>query len=298
MNCWRWIRWRGVGFCASLVLLGATQSSQAAFTTTGVYDETVTQMNNVDFNGAFSSGTGGATAANTTTASTGNGAVYSSIGLFNASLTAAFAANAGGVWSFDTQAAGVIPNGNTLTYGVAQNKSIVLTETGANQFMAVTTGGPQHNSLTTSGSNYLDNENGTPYAFTFGGISGGTPGETGVIQLGFTALSSNDSVGGPLNFGTVTAIANFSGGGSVTETATINALQGQGDTFFGFVAPSGQTITGFSVSSSGLVNGGTTGSPDIDDIAFITNAAVPEPSTYVLLASGLALLGLRRLRRR
>src|SRR5437764_14921879 len=64
----------------SLLCVVALPASAAPIPTAGVYDETTTQTNNVDFNAVFSSGTGGATAANTTTASTGNGAVYSTVG--------------------------------------------------------------------------------------------------------------------------------------------------------------------------------------------------------------------------
>jgi hypothetical protein len=171
-----------------------------------------TQTNNVDFNAAFSSGTGGATAANTTTASTGNGASYSSTGPFNGALATAFAANAGGVWNFDTQATGSLPQANTLSYGVSQSKTITITQTNASQFMFVTTGGPTHDSTSISLGNYLDNANGASYAFSFSNLTGGSAGETGVSQLGFTALSASDpNTNVAINFGTVTAIANFSG---------------------------------------------------------------------------------------
>src|SRR2546430_6790618 len=82
-------RLREVILFLSLFCVVALPAVAAPIPTTGVYDETTTQTNNVDFNAAFSSGTGGATAANTITASTGNGAVYSTIGPFNANLAAA-----------------------------------------------------------------------------------------------------------------------------------------------------------------------------------------------------------------
>jgi len=170
-----------------------------------------------------------------------------------------------------------------LSYGISQAKTITLTETNPSTPMFVSSGGPTHDASSISLSNYLDNVNGFSYAFSFSNLTGGSPGETGVFELGFTALSASDpNTGVPINFGTVTAIANFSNGGSVTETATINSVKGAGDTFFGFIAPAGSTISSFSLSSSGV----GTGSPDIDDIAFVTNAAVPEPSTWALLLVG------------
>lgn len=284
-----------IGCCLFVFLLVGSPAMAASIPTAGVYDETTTQNNNVDFNAVFSSGTGGATAANTTTASTGDGAAYSTIGPFNAVLAAAFAANAGGVWNFDTQPTGNLPEANVLSYGISQSKTITLTQTNPTTPMFVSSGGPAHDATSISLSNYLDNINGFSYAFSFSSLTGGSPGETGVFELGFTALSASDpNTGVPINFGTVTAIANFSAGGSVTETATIDSVKGAGDTFFGFVAPSGQTITGFSISSSAA----GTGAPDLDDIAFVTNAtAVPEPSTALLLISAIgASLFLKRIR--
>src|SRR5947207_15916063 len=99
-------RFTGISGALLLFILWAYGASAAPIPTTGVYDETTTQTNNVDFNAVFSSGTGGATAANTTTASTGDGAVYSTVGPFNGILAAAFGINAGGVWNFDTQPTG------------------------------------------------------------------------------------------------------------------------------------------------------------------------------------------------
>src|SRR2546423_8719141 len=245
----------------SLLCVVALPASAAPIPTAGVYDETTTQTNNVDFNAVFSSGTGGATAANTITASTGNGAVYSTIGPFNANLAAAFAANTGGVWNFDTQATGNLAEANVLSYGLSQTKTITITQTNPFTPMFVSSGGPAHDASSISLSNYLDNINGFSYAFSFSNLTGATLGETGVMELGFTALSaSGPNSGIPINFGTVTGIATFSGGGSVTETAVINSVKGAGDTFFGFVAPTGETITGFSLASSGV----GTGAPDID----------------------------------
>src|SRR6266480_109929 len=275
MKMYRARRLKGVSGCLLLFLLAGFSGTAAPIPTVGVYDETTTQSNNVDFNAVFSSGTGGATVVNTTTASTGDGPIYSTIGPFNGVLAAAFAADAGGVWNFDTQPTGNLAEANVLSYGLSQTKTITITQTNPFTPMFVSAGGPTHDADSISLSNYLDNINGFSYAFSFSNLTGATLGETGVMELGFTALSASDpNSGTPINFGTVTAIASFRGGGSVTETTTIDSVKGAGDTFFGFVAPTGETITGFSISSSAT----GTGSPDLDDIAFVTNAAaVPEP---------------------
>src|SRR5437016_1867874 len=106
MTTYRSTRLRFAAGGLFLLVLVCSVAMAGPIPTAGVYDETTTQTNNVDFNAAFSSGTGGATAANTTTASTGNGAIYSTLGPFNALLAAAFATDAGGVWNFDTQPTG------------------------------------------------------------------------------------------------------------------------------------------------------------------------------------------------
>src|SRR5436190_24029506 len=120
MTTYRATRLTGAGGCLVLFLLVGSMTMAGPVPTDGVYDETTTQANNVDFNAAFSSGTGGATVANTTTASSGNGPIYSTIGPFNAILAAAFAVDAGGVWNFDTEPTGNLPEANVLSYGISQ----------------------------------------------------------------------------------------------------------------------------------------------------------------------------------
>ncbi|MCP5535210.1 MAG: PEP-CTERM sorting domain-containing protein [Akkermansiaceae bacterium] len=81
------------------------------------------------------------------------------------------------------------------------------------------------------------------------------------------------------------ATANFSGGGSATGTSVGN----NGQTFIGFVAPSGESITSVSFTKSSGLSGYGGG----DDIAFAT-VAVPEPSSTALLGLGGLALILRR----
>src|SRR5256885_15098681 len=109
MKMYRARRLKGVSGCLLLFLLAGFSGAAVPIPTVGVYDETTTQSNNVDFNAVFSSGTGGATVVNTTTASTGDGGIYSTIGAFNGGFGAAFPADAGGGWDFVIQTTGYLP---------------------------------------------------------------------------------------------------------------------------------------------------------------------------------------------
>ncbi len=126
--------------------------------------------------------------------------------------------------------------------------------------------------LGTAISHYFTNLNGT--ANTSGGafLTPGTsssnthesimtfsaPGSSPVSNLGLTLLG----VGGSPQ--TVVITANFSGGGTDTRTQSI-AGSAAGDTFFDFAAPSGQSVTSFTWSS-------TIGRPAIDNVAFYSAA--------------------------
>jgi hypothetical protein len=281
-------------------LLGLCASSAAASAlvpTVGVYDETTTSrsvsvggvpqtvINNVDFNAAFAGGTGGATAANITSASTGNGSSYSTTGPFNAAVANAFAANAGGVLNFDN----VLSSSQFATvpasFGTSQGKSIQI---GLGGTSTVSVGVTSETSI--SGLQYITPATASGYTLSFGSINNPDPGETGVIEAGFTLLSEDTGPSSPVNFGTVSAVATFSGGGTVTDSRTIDNLVTQGDTFYGFIAPAGQTISSITVSA-------TNGANDLDDLAFITNAMVPEPAALSLLGP-IALMLIRRRRER
>jgi hypothetical protein len=97
-----------------------------------------------------------------------------------------------------------------------------------------------------------------------------------VSQLAFTVLKENT--------GLITAVAHFSDGTDYTESFDPSQ---EGNTFFGAVAPSGEYIDYFSISSANKY-------VSIDDLAFTTLAPVPETSCISLAVVGLALAGRRR----
>ncbi len=259
---------------------------------TGVYDETTTQQNNVDFNAT----------GNSTTASTGNGAVYTTVGPFNLDVAAAFVAGRGGVAVFDDLANGTSSTALNVTYA-SGTKQFNMTFSSSNlaSGYTVSSGQATADSAAISDSHYLEpsvSPFNSPQTLTISlsSITGASLGETGFSQVGITLLSGDieGNPGTPLSFGSITVTATFSDNSTANASRTIGEGKGAGDTFYGFVAPSGLTIASLTVTT-----GGVNGVPDIDDFGFITNlAAVPEPSTWVLPAFVAATLTGVRLRRR
>ena len=88
--------------------------------------------------------------------------------------------------------------------------------------------------------------------------------------------------------------ANFSGGGSASlnsdaaEAVHPTGALGDWDTWFGFEAPTGETITSVNITKQGLNNNWIA----VDDVSYIV--AVPEPSSTALLGLGGLALILRR----
>lgn len=252
---------------------GPAAFAASPFVTGGVYDTTA-NTNNIDVNAPFASGTGGGSVANTTTASTGDGASYTTPGPFNTTVSGAYSLNLGGVETWDEVATGSYSSSIFTSYGTSHTKSLQLSLSGS---LSVVTGLAE-GQTSLSGGQYVD-LGAASFTLTMGTISGGLPGEA-VTQFGLGFLSETFG-SSPLNFGNVSLTAHFSGGGSATETSAINANNTVGDTFYGFVAPAGQSITSISMTTDG-----TNGLPDIDDIGFVTTAAVPEPATCWMLAIG------------
>ena len=159
--------------------------------------------------------------------------------------------------AFSRDEGGVI-NGSVLgayySYGTSQSKVLTVnspTNWAIGQGPAISGTG----AFSTTSPNY------STFSLNFSSIDGGAAGER-VREVGITAMSYG------ADYGNVTVTANLASGGSLRGTRHILEAAGQGDTFYGFAAPSGDAITGFTLhydaaptSSYGLW---------FDDIGFIT----------------------------
>jgi len=214
------------------------------------------------------------------TTDTGNQLSHST---FSAAVTTAFTNNTGGVLDYEAAnrnndqpgAQGVdFGTGGLFRLGFAQ-----LFNTTGTAGRTATSG----NLITTFGS-------ATP-TITIGSIydsSGNFISGAGVTQVGFAMLSRNDYAA------TVQVTANFSGGGSSVASRLIgSSADGGENTFFGFIAPDGQTINSLSLVMTRSDTGGSA-FMGLDDFGFVTN--IPEPS--VALIGGFGILALLRRRRR
>ncbi|MSU57254.1 MAG: PEP-CTERM sorting domain-containing protein [Pedosphaera sp.] len=239
----------------------------AAVTTTGIYDHPSNNTNQVDQDAHFFSGTGGANAANVI-----------SVGAFTPQMLAAFNSDLGGVFTFDNVAVNANVTTVSLSYGTVQSKSLTLGQGSPGTLTSVNTIFSEPISSDQVGVKNISAF--TPdFTFVFSSFANnfGAP-DLGVTEFGFTFLSQG--ISSPVNYGLLKATASFSGGGTVTAAAVVNTTRTNGDTFYGFSAPAGQTITQVTMPV------GVTGDAFIDDVGFTTQAATPEPTTVALVAVG------------
>ena len=241
----------------------------AAITTvaSGVYDEQTNQLNQVD---------------QTATAPTSGTISLISLSQFKTDLATAFPLGLGGVIHFD-DVTGTITDQTEIKAAYASGlKTLTVTGTGYQMDMSAL---GTINARPISGNNYLRSTLATGvqlYAF-----------DTGLSAVGVTVLARNvsrnitalitydDNTTGTLGPFTVDA---------VTSGGTVNSAP---DTFFGFSAPTGKLITSLRLSA------GSENYFVIDDLAFITPAAIPEPSTIALLGmAGIGLAGIWTNRKR
>ncbi|QNN21360.1 PEP-CTERM sorting domain-containing protein [Planctomycetales bacterium ZRK34] len=253
---------------AALLSAGPTQ---AAFTAVGVYDENSVQTNAVD-----------------TVATSDANPNQLSLSTFTTQIAAAYAAGFGGVVNFDSgtltdpNTSGTYPVSDTFDVSYAGGaKSLRVTDIESGDYT-----GPGSFSERTaiSGSQFLAQISSSDFWFDFGAITGGAPGEA-VTAVGLTVLSrANASF--PQD---VTVLVRFTNDVVISIPSNIASSNGGDDTFFGIVAPEGESIVRVVVNISN--NTAYTG---VDDFAFITSIIVPEPGTCSLLVAGCAILLRRR----
>ena len=264
------------GFRYTLIAAAASavlaQGAAAAITTTtsGVYDEQTSQLNTIDQTAA------GATPVN---------ASLVPLSQFKTDITAAYAAGTGGVIHFDDVSTATSSQQQIFArYGAGNARTLTLTNPNYN---ATTPAGYQVDmsaatavaATPISGGNYLRSNGTTIHAFNF---------SEPLSEVGFTILARSaartvnvrltydDGTTG--TFGPVTVPANTGSGATSTP-----------DTFFGFAAPTGRTISGLSIDP------GASNFFVLDDLAFVT---VPEPGTLGLAATAAVALLARRRRAR
>ena len=253
-------------------------AAQADFTAVGTYDEQVYQTNVVDSVAAAQAGD------EAFVIEAGEYAAYV------ADVAARFSVGRGGVLGLNENRYGEVADGLPLNVSYASGaKILTLTPSAAdllltNNQTAQTSisGGPgAANAADGLPGGAFYTGAGTSFALDVTSITGGALGEY-VDSLGITMLSRAARV----HPGT-TAVATFSDLSTATATSDIDAINAGDDTFFGFVAPAGESITGVTISwTSNLVA--------LDDVSFTT---IPEPGVLALLGVGLGLVAMRRKRR-
>ncbi len=262
------IKTAAFAFAAYAFVVGS--SAGATYATVGTYDST-SNTNTVDRNAS------------------GNALVSADrndVAGFTPLVSTAFAAGLGGVINFDTSTASGDSSPLSGTYDSgAKGLNIAVSQ----PYSVISSG----NVSPISGSNSLifpsDSLATNAASFTFS-LSGATLANEAVTQIGFTLISRRS--GDPT---TATVVTTFSDNStstaptiSFTAPGTSNPNPAE-DTFYGFTAPAGLSISKLDISFSG-----GDGRRTIDDFGFIT-AVVPEPSTALLGALGsLCLLRRRR----
>ncbi len=235
----------------SLVLaFGLMGVVEAAYDTVGVYDiDDAPHHNQVDQSGTYSSHTGDAGPENVI-----------DLAAFQTLIGPAFNANAGGVVNLENANGSLDGQDIIAKFGVGKAKSLTISSISG----IINTGSSVKEGRTPiSGTGRLAKTDTANFLFAIGALKGGQPGEV-VTYFAGTLLGRDGANLAPK------VTATFSGGGTVTAVATMSGvpLGKDQDTFFGFVAPPGQSIV--------KVDFNPTGGPytNLDDVAFITSAFV------------------------
>lgn len=256
------------------LLASSSLCQGATFLSVGVYDENGTEPNTVDTD------------------------IGGTLGSFTADVLNAFNNNRGGVINFQsgfTNSGSNTVIGTTfdVDYGAAASKTLALSSTSAIEIWHNDTAG-QVDTISDN-NNLLPTTNATTFTLSLGAITGGEPGEV-VSEIGLTVLSRSVWGTSP----DVNITANFSGGGSSVLTSSISNSIGNDDTFYHFVAPTGESIISLDFDNSTGGGNANQNRIPVDDLAFITSvptAVIPEPSGFLMVCLGSFFTLMRRRRR-
>ncbi len=237
-------------FCLISFVLAINGVTQAAYDTIGLYDpDDGPHHNQVDQSGAYDSHTGNAGAENVI-----------DLAAFQALIGPAFDADGGGVLNVESDSGGLDGQDIIANFGISRTKSVTFTNTAGS--ISHGSGGSSGNRLPTSGNGRFAKGSTTgDFAFDISPVAGGAPDEVVTHFAGTLLYRDNRDLNPQVT-------ATFSGGGTVTAVADMlmNAPSNSKDTFFGFVAPSGQGIVNVTFDIASWTN--------MDDVAFITSAFV------------------------
>jgi hypothetical protein len=214
--------------------------ARAAVPSVGIYDENTVQPNAVDVEAA----------GNTLT-----------LARMKSDVLAGFPINAAGVLNGNSTGA--------FSFGAGQSKSLIIESTITHQTLGVGNLASATFATPISGTGAFGLT--APNHYSIGPVVGGVAGEH-ISEFGLTVLSMTSGLG------MVTVSVDQSDGTTQSVLRNITASNGGQDTFFGFTAPAGVGITGFSIAAPQVgVN-----TVWYDDIGFVTSA-LPEPASFGLL---------------
>jgi len=217
------------------------------FDTVGVYDpDDEPHHNQVDQSGTYDRYTGNAGPKNVI-----------DLAAFQALIGLAFDADGGGV--VDAESGGLDGQDIIANFGVSGTKSVTISSTGGTIHRG--TGVASGNRLPTSGNARFSKSDSGDFVFDIGPVTGGAPGEAVTYFAGTLVYADHRDVNPQVT-------ATFSGGGTVTAIADmpLGAPSNSKDTFFGFVAPQGESIVNVTFDLTAYTN--------LDDMAFITSAFI------------------------
>lgn len=259
-------------------------SSQAAFVAVGTYDESTVSANQADGD---------------------VGTAYTRLDA-QADLTALFAAGNAGVVTFDDDTLSGVSSFEVSFAGGSKTLTVLDDATGGDFSTAERAPGDSRTAISaladgdgpgddrfgtlSANANLSSFSSSNDFYLEFGSIAGGDLDEA-VLRAGLTVLGRDPTSGDRI----YTATAFYSDGTSealVGDTErTVAGNLAEGDLFYGFIAPDGESITRIEVTHEGNAFS------SIDDLVFITGTptVIPEPASLALLSlGGLCVMGRRR----